>query len=95
MLYPEREPLPVPDCTKTYATRQVHATVEIIFEKIKFDKNNFQFVFIVVVVQMAPTFIWIHLEKKAKTDRINLHRDVPNSLKKHHEYDMILNQLFS
>lgn len=58
MLYPEKEPLPVPDCTKTYATRQ-----------------------------MAPTFIWIHLEKKAKTDRINLHRDVPNSLKKHHEYD--------
>lgn len=36
--------------------------------------------------QMAPTFIWIHLEKKAKSDRINLHRDVPNSLKKHHEY---------
>lgn len=35
---------------------------------------------------MAPTFIWIHLEKKAKTDRINLHRDVPNSLKNHHEY---------
>lgn len=23
MLYPEKEPLPVPDCTKTYATRQV------------------------------------------------------------------------
>lgn len=39
---------------------------------------------------MAPTFIWIHLEKKAKTDRINLHRDVPNSLKKHHEYDMMI-----
>lgn len=35
---------------------------------------------------MAPTFIWIHLEKKAKTDRINLHRNVPNSLKQHHEY---------
>lgn len=40
---------------------------------------------------MAPTFIWIHLEKKAKSDRINLHRDVPNSLKKHHEYDQIKN----
>lgn len=23
VLYPEKEPLPVPDCTKTYATRQV------------------------------------------------------------------------
>lgn len=23
MLYPEKEPLSVPDCTKTYATRQV------------------------------------------------------------------------
>lgn len=43
-----------------------------------------------LIFQMAPTFIWIHLEKKAKSDRINLHRDVPNSLKKHHEYEMTL-----
>lgn len=57
ILYPEKEPLPVPDCTKTYATRQ-----------------------------MAPTCIWIHLKKKAESEsRINLHRAVPNSLKKHHE----------
>lgn len=25
ILYPEKEPLPVPDCTKTYATRQVNS----------------------------------------------------------------------
>lgn len=26
ILYPEKEPLPVPDCTKTYATRQMAPT---------------------------------------------------------------------
>uniref|UniRef100_A0A7G3ABS6 Mediator of RNA polymerase II transcription subunit 23 n=1 Tax=Lutzomyia longipalpis TaxID=7200 RepID=A0A7G3ABS6_LUTLO len=57
ILYPEREPLPVPDFNKPYCTRQ-----------------------------MAPTCIWIHLLKKAQSDQINIHRQIPNALKNHHEF---------
>lgn len=34
---------------------------------------------------MAPTCIWIHLNKKAQSEQINLHRQVPVALKKHEE----------
>ncbi|XP_059618578.1 mediator of RNA polymerase II transcription subunit 23 [Phlebotomus argentipes] len=57
ILYPEREPLSVPDFNRPYCTRQ-----------------------------MAPTCIWIHLLKKAQTDQINIHRQIPKALKNHHEF---------
>ncbi|GAB0092218.1 Mediator of RNA polymerase II transcription subunit 23 [Sergentomyia squamirostris] len=36
--------------------------------------------------QMAPTCIWIHLLKKAQTDQINIHRQMPKALKNHHDF---------
>lgn len=42
MLYPEKEPLAVPDCTKTYATRQV--CLPILKKKIiNFQRERFLF----------------------------------------------------
>lgn len=57
ILYPEKEPLPVPDCNKSFCTRQ-----------------------------MAATCIWFHLNKKAQSEHLNIHRPVPTALKKHHEF---------
>ncbi|CAH0390346.1 unnamed protein product [Bemisia tabaci] len=57
LLYPEKEPLPVPDVNHALCTHH-----------------------------MAATCIWIHLLKKAQTEKLNMTRPIPLTLQNHHDF---------
>jgi len=56
LLYPEKEPIPVPDVTKASSTHK-----------------------------MAVTCIWIHLCRKAQSEKVKLLRPMPHALQGHDE----------
>lgn len=84
MLYPEKEPLPVPDCTKTYATRQVRNLKFQIYFQIFLLKSIFKIGFCIIKIKFIkkyPDGPNVHLDSLGEESEIRSYQLTPGCAK--------------